>query len=116
MLEEMKVKDLLELLKILNLNNTNSEIKKYDGEEIRIVILQRGWVMVGRFYQNGTECILKNSYIVRKWGATSGLGQIAEEGPTHETILDKNTEVKFHELTVVASLICNPEKWKDYVK
>ena len=78
---------------------------------VRIVILQRGWVMVGRFSQDGQNCILENAHVIRVWGTTTGLGQIAIEGPTKSTVLDKCPPVRFHELTVIATIDCVEAKW-----
>jgi hypothetical protein len=78
---------------------------------VRIVILQRGWVMVGRFSQDGQNCKLENAHVVRVWGTTSGLGQIAIDGPTKSTVLDKSPTVRFHELTVIATIDCVEAKW-----
>ena len=86
-------------------NNKNSKIK--------IVILQRGWCMVGRFAKDGSNCALTDAYVIRSWGTTKGLGEIAEGGPTSTTKLDKcNGLVEFDYLTVVASISCNEEKWE----
>ena len=80
--------------------------------DIKIVILQRGWVMVGRFSRTGSDCTLSNSSTIRKWGTTKGLGELAKDGPTSETILDKNYGVvEFDYLTVVASIVCEESKW-----
>lgn len=76
-----------------------------------IVILQRGWVFVGDLIKNGTECRLENASNVRRWGTTKGLGQLAVEGPTANTVLDPCTTVTFHELTAVATLECNGAAW-----
>jgi hypothetical protein len=80
---------------------------------IKIVILQRGWVMVGRFERNGSDCKLHNASVIRSWGTTKGLGEIAKDGPTSSTKLDPcNGLVEFDYLTVVASISCVEEKWK----
>ena len=78
----------------------------------RIVILQRGWVMIGDFSQEGPNCKLENSAVIRRWGTTKGIGEIAKGGPTSETILDDVQTVHFHELTVVAMIDCNEANWK----
>ena len=81
--------------------------------DIKIVILQRGWVMVGRFERKGSDCKLINSSTIRSWGTTKGLGEIAEAGPTITTKLDKNFGlVEFDYLTVVATIACNEKKWE----
>ena len=86
--------------------------KEFDGE-IKIVILQRGWIMVGRFERNGSDCKLHNASVIRKWGTTNGLGEIANSGPTKETVLDKcYGVVEFDYLTVVASISVEESKWQ----
>ena len=84
-------------------------------ETIRIVILQRGWVMVGYFSQEGQNCRLDRAAVVRKWGTTHGLPEIAANGPTKETILDKSPTIRFHELTVIAMIDCEESKWLNYL-
>jgi hypothetical protein len=86
-----------------------------EDSPIKIVILQRGWVMIGRFKRDGQDCTLTNAHVIRKWGTTSGLGQLAEEGIQSETILDKAGMVQFDYLTVVATIDCNESKWKSKI-
>mgnify|MGYP001562464752 CR=1 FL=1 len=79
--------------------------------KIRIVILQRGWVAVGYFSQDGANCTLEKAAHIRIWGTTRGLGEIAMCGPTSRTVLDPAPTIRFHELTVIATLDCVEEKW-----
>ena len=80
--------------------------------DTKIVILQRGWVMVGRLTRDGDQCKLHNAAVVRIWGTTNGLPEIANNGPTAKTQLDKcDGVVEFHALTVIATLSCNEAKW-----
>ena len=82
--------------------------------DIKIVILQRGWVMVGIFSRTENDCKLVKASVIRKWGTTSGLGQIAKDGPTKETILDKCYGiVEFDYLTIVASIAVEESKWSN---
>ena len=53
--------------------------------DIKIVILQRGWVMVGRLTRNGTDCVLSNASTIRRWGTTKGLGELAANGALQNT-------------------------------
>lgn len=82
--------------------------------DIRIVILQRGWVMVGQFERDGLDCKLHNASVIRIWGTTRGLGEIAKHGPNPDkTQLDPtNGVVEFDYLTVVATIACNEDAWK----
>lgn len=88
---------------------------QYDGD-IKIVVLQRGWVMVGRMERDGSECKLHGASVIRNWGTTKGLGEIAAAGPTSSTKIDPtNGLVEFDYLTVVASIACNEVAWAKYV-
>jgi len=79
---------------------------------IRIVVLQRGWVVVGRLAQRGSEMRITSGHCVRRWGTSLGLGELAKDGPRAETKLDPLPETRFHELTVVLSLLCRSESWE----
>jgi hypothetical protein len=84
--------------------------------DIKIVVLQRGWIMVGRLEKNGSECKLHNASVIRNWGTTKGLGEIAGNGPTKDTKIDvTNGMVEFDYLTVVATIACNAAAWAKYV-
>lgn len=77
---------------------------------VKIVVLQRGWVCVGRFEQDGDECKLLDASVIRVWGTTTGLGELTT-GPTAKTVLDKAGTVRFHALTVVLMLDCEESSW-----
>lgn len=82
--------------------------------DIKIVILQRGWIMVGRFERKGSDCKLSNASVVRKWGTINGLGELADRGPLSDTVLDKCYGiVEFDYLTVVATISVNQKSWKE---
>lgn len=76
----------------------------------KICILQRGWVMVGDFKREGNDCTLSNASVIRVWGTTKGLGEIALNGPTKSTLLDPCGTARFDYLTTIAVLDCS-EKW-----
>ena len=84
---------------------------EYRGD-IKIVILQRGWVYIGILERNGNDCKLHNSYCIRTWGTTKGLQELVY-GPTSATKLDKcGGVVEFDWLTVVHTITVNQDKWK----
>ena len=89
-------------------------VKSVSGSapDVRIVILQRGWVMVGRFSREGSDCVLRDASVIRLWGTEQGLGQLAENGPTSKTKLDRcHGKVQFDWLTVVAPIGCKESSW-----
>lgn len=80
--------------------------------DMKIVILQRGWVMIGKLERNGSECKLHNASVIRNWGTTKGLGELAMEGPKANTKIDKcGGLVEFDYLTVVAAISVDESKW-----
>lgn len=86
--------------------------EEHKGDK-KIVVLQRGWVMIGKLERNGSECKLHDASVIRNWGTTKGLGEIAMNGPTSSTRLDKcGGLVEFDYLTVVASISVNESKWE----
>lgn len=88
------------------------KLKRQDCDgEIKIAILQRGWVFVGRFSKNGSDCVLNNASCIRQWGTTKGLGELVN-GPTPKTVLDDASTVRFHELGIIALIDVNQEKWE----
>lgn len=86
-------------------------VRKASDAPIKIAILQRGWVMVGRFERNGNDCVLRDASVVRVWGTTQGIGEIALNGPTKKTVLDKCGTVQFDYLTAVCLIDCEEAKW-----
>lgn len=81
------------------------------NSDIKIVVLQRGWVMIGRYSKEGDIVTLENALVIRQWGTTKGLGELAFGGKKTDTKLDKAGHVEFHILTVVATINCDDTKW-----
>lgn len=77
----------------------------------RIVVLQRGWVAIGDYSATDTECILTNAKIIRRWGTTQGLGELAANGPLPNTKLDPAGILKFHPLSVVVTFTTEAGLW-----
>lgn len=107
-------------IKTISINGKNyveaDSIQPQHNGDIKIVVLQRGWVMVGKMEKIGSDVKLHNASVIRSWGTTKGLGEIAGNGPTSNTKLDKcNGLVEFDSLTVVASICVNQDKWKSYL-
>lgn len=64
-----------------------------------IVISNRGNIVVGDLTQEGDMLHLTNASVIRRWGTTKGLGQLAMEGATNETVLDECGDFSCHLLT-----------------
>lgn len=79
---------------------------------LKICILQRGWIFVGKYYEEGENCRLEEASCIRSWGTSKGLGELAENGPLSSTKFDPSPTVRFHKLGIVATIDCNTKKWK----
>jgi hypothetical protein len=81
--------------------------------QIKIVVLQRGNIVIGRFQRDGNQCKMYNAHVIRNWGTEHGLGQLTK-GKTSKTILDKcYGVVEFDYLTVIMSIDCEESAWKN---
>jgi hypothetical protein len=91
----------------------------FEQETIRIVRLGRGHVRVARCSREGEYLVMQGGAIVRKWGTTEGLGELAEHGPRdaggRKTILDRyHRASRVHVLAVVEEIECNEDAWRAY--
>ena len=87
-----------------------TEQKQYEGD-VKIVVLQRGWIYIGRFERIGNDCKLYNAYNIRSWGTTKGLPELVN-GATKDTKLDKcDGIVEFDWLTTVHTITVNSKSW-----
>lgn len=89
------------------------QFKSNSDSAVKIAILQRGWIFVGRFKKTGSDCILENAQCIRQWGTTKGIGELVS-GPTSSTKLDDSGTVRFNEMTIVALIDCEESGWKKY--
>jgi hypothetical protein len=77
-----------------------------------IVILDRGFVYVGDTEHDGEWCVVKNAENIRRWGTSRGLGQLALEGPTKDTVLDDVGTVRAPAHAVIHLIDTEPKLWK----
>ncbi len=86
-----------------------------EKKQKRIVIVQSGWVFVGDLTHvphSLTEIRLENASVVRVWGTSRGLGQLALSGPRKDTVLDPCGTVDIPMNSVLVQLHCDPAQWK----
>jgi hypothetical protein len=105
-IENLTLKQIKQLQSLFE-NNSKTE----EDLGIRIVILQRGWVYIGKLKKKGMDCTLENAYVIRRWGTSRGLGELALEGKKVATVLDKAGVVNYHKLTEVANIKCDESVW-----
>ena len=72
-----------------------------------IAIATGGFVWIGVVKSDtDTHLVLDDAYNVRKFGTTNGLGQIAVEGPTKDTVLDACGIVEINKVALIATILC----------
>jgi hypothetical protein len=77
-----------------------------------ILILQRGWVVVGDIDKDGEHLVsLTNASVIRRWGTTKGIGELALKGPQSNTVLDPCGVVEAHPQAVVMRIPCEAGAW-----
>ena len=108
-IDELTIGEAKELAAMFG-GSTEKKVIKDGG--IKIVVLQRGWVAVGRYSQDGSDCMLENAAIIRIWGTSKGLPEITKGPIAGKTVLDKSIyPIRFNELTVVLMLDCEEKAW-----
>lgn len=95
----------------ITINDTTYRLIPETSGDLKIVFLQRGNVLVGRLSREGDMCTLRDAEVIRRWGTTQGIGEIALNGPTGNTVLDPCGTVTFHVLTSVMVIDCDESKW-----
>ena len=77
-----------------------------------IVIADRGWVYVGAVEHDGEWCVITDAKNLRRWGTSSGLGELAESGPTSETSMDAYGTVRIPSHAVICMIDTEAGKWE----
>jgi hypothetical protein len=78
---------------------------------LKIAVLQRGWVVLGDIKKEGDTNKVENAKVIRRWGTTKGLGEIAKNGPTSSTVLDDAGTVQFHQNQLIFTIDTDEKLW-----
>jgi hypothetical protein len=76
-----------------------------------IVVLDRGFVYVGKVEIEDDWCIIKEARNIRQWGTTKGLGELVD-GPTSKTVLDVVGTLRAPMRAVISIIDADAAKWK----
>ena len=85
-----------------------------ENGRLMIVILERGNVVMGFVHEGTEKTVIKNAGVIRRWGTSKGLGQLALEGEQENTIIDMCGEFYFPAGSEIGAITCDAEKWGDY--
>lgn len=98
-------------IKIDNIEYVQKDSVVFANTKKKIVVLQRGWVVVGNVEVTELEVKISDCSVIRVWGTSKGLGELAEGGATDKTKLDKCPDIIAHPLSVVLYMSVNESKW-----
>jgi hypothetical protein len=87
-----------------------ADTKKFEGD-IKIVVLDRGFVYVGHVQFDDNFVTISNARNLRKWGTTKGLGELVD-GPLPGTNLDAVGTVKAPLRALISLIDVEQSKWK----
>lgn len=74
----------------------------------KIYVVESGWVFLAdSCVDKGDELLLSGVSVIRSWGTTKGLGEIALNGPTNETVLDPCGQVDVPKGKVLFTIPCS---------
>lgn len=83
-----------------------------------ILVMERGFVLVVRFKEDGSDDALfygvKDVAVIRRWGTTKGLGQLAKEGPLPDTILEREECDLVSKDAVYRRIRCDQKAWSKW--
>lgn len=82
-----------------------------EAHGLALVVADRGFVWVGEAITTDDWVEIKNARVVRRWGTSKGLNQLAKEGPLTNTQLDEPADLKVSRKALIAIIPCEAEKW-----
>ena len=83
-----------------------------DGE-IKIVVLDRGFVYVGRVAIEEDFVVIRNAQNIRAWGTTKGLGELVN-GPLSGTKLDSVGTIRAASRALISLIDVEQSKWTSF--
>lgn len=80
---------------------------------VQIVVIDGRWNIVGKVehHKDGSLTITSAS-VIRYWGTTKGLGQLAQSGPTTKTILDSVGIIRVPAHSVLLCVDSKADLWR----
>ena len=78
---------------------------------LAIVVLDRGFVYIGKVTVENDWCVVENAKNIRVWGTTNGLGELVK-GPTKSTKLDQVGTLRAPMRAVIHIIDVEADKWE----
>ena len=82
----------------------------------QIAVLDRGFVYVGYCRLDGDILTITDAHNIRRWGTSNGMGELALNGPTPNTKIDKVGTVRAPKSAVMHLIDLPAERWAAALK
>jgi hypothetical protein len=89
-------------------------VRVSDCGEIKIVVLDRGFVYVGRYHTDGEQATIYGARSLIRWGTTKHLGELVH-GPTGGTKLGESCTVQASRSKVVHTIEVEQDAWNKHI-
>jgi hypothetical protein len=100
-----------ETIKIDDVEYVRADAQKKCEGDIKIAVVDRGFVYVGQVSKEDDFYILRNAKNIRVWGTSKGLGELVS-GPTAHTKLDPVGTVRVPARALISLIDVEQAKWK----
>ena len=100
-----------ETIKIDDVEYIRADASKKTEGDIKIAVLDRGFVYVGCVSNENDFLILKSAKNIRVWGTTKGLGELVN-GPVNGTKLDNVGTVRVPCRALISLIDVDQSVWK----
>ena len=104
---QISIEELSSIIKLQQDNTPAVHASTYERDlGTQIIVVDRGFVYVGRVTIDANFAKVTEAKNIRKWGTTKGLGELTT-GPTKETVLDTCGELLIPLRAVIHFIKCN---------
>lgn len=86
--------------------------------ELKILVMDRGYILVALIREHPTDYtqwLAEKKAIIRVWGTTEGLGELARKGPLKDTKLDEEPEGEISKMHTLRTMLCDSKAWKKWI-
>lgn len=89
-------------------------VRARDSGPIKIVVLDRGFIYVGRVEEDDASITIRGARCLIRWGTEKHLGQLVD-GPCEATSLGDGCTVQCRVERVIHTIEVSQNAWTDYI-
>jgi hypothetical protein len=88
-------------------------------KQLHIFVMERSWILVALWEPDPNDFLslkVHKAAVVRRWGTTKGLGELASEGPQTGTVLDEEACDQINRTAVKRRIACDEKAWAKWMQ